>query len=293
MKKQLSILVALAVMMAAPAFAAEFKVATGNPKLSYHNAKFVEFKAAIKREAGEDHTVVKAFPKKGTDGSKQNGKLVNAGEKANVGFLQFETETVVEMSNVELFGPIGIEVANLMVKEGGDFTTCSSLESKKAKIGLNTHSGSAVTWQAYGTKDGGYKKATVVDITSVARAKSALRKNEIDAYYWISAPGTAAHKKVLESEGYTFGHCKDGDFKKFEINGTSAFPYVSFSKKEAKALGFGKQAIKTHMVYTYIAVNKDLIAEDESLFELFDSVSMNMYKSAYGKGINNKWYPKK
>jgi hypothetical protein len=274
------------------AYAADLTVATGKPTLSYHTKQFKLFKGAVKRISGEDHEVEYAFPKKGTDGSKQNIKLVNRGEKANVGFAQYGATVIENADNTTAFGPFAYELANLVYKKGSKFSSCGDLESKKARVGLNTQSGSAVTWDVYGKVDKDYTKASVVDTPRGSIAQVKLTKGDIDAYFWISAPGTADHKRFRDNPSIKFGYCSDGDFDDYKINGTVLYPKVTLGKKLSERLGFGKIKIKTHLVPAYIIVNNSLLEEDESLYDLFTDVATHMYQANRNNGSNKEWYPK-
>lgn len=271
--------------------AADLLVATGKPTLSYHNLQYNLFKKAVERLSAGDHDVEYAFPKKGTDGSKQNIKLVNRGEKANVGFVQYGTTVLEDSDGVTAFGPFAYEVANLVYKKGSKFKDCDALETTKARVGINTQSGSMITWSVYGKVDKEYTEASVVDVTRGSIAKVKMDKNEIDAYYWVSTPGTKDHKRFLSDPNIEFGSCTDSDFDDFKVNGTVLYPKVKFGKKLSKELGYGKKKIKTHLVPAYIVVNNDLLNEDENLYDLFSDVAATMYQFNKNYNSNKKWYP--
>lgn len=291
MKKML-ICVVMMMVMTGSALAADLIVATGKPTLSYHNYQYNLFKASVARIAGEDHDVDYAFPKKGTDGSKQNIKIVNNGEKANVGFVQYGATVLEDSDNVTAFGPFAYEVANMVYKKGTKWKDCDSLETKKARVGLNTQSGSQVTWDVYGKVDKEFTEASVIDVARGSMAGVKFDKGEIDAFYWVSVPGTKTHKRFRDNPNVLFGNCTDSDFDDFKINGSVLYPKVKFSKKMSEQLGYGKVKLVTHMVPAYIVVNNALLEEDENLYDLFTDVVNLMYNTNKNKGINKKWYPK-
>jgi TRAP-type uncharacterized transport system substrate-binding protein len=264
-------------------------VATGKPSGGYHNSMFQNFVASVKRIGGDQYDVEKAFPDRGTDGSKQNIRLVNAGEEANVGFIQYDAYVLEAPNNVEVFGPIGYEVANLAVKKGGKVDACDDLEKKGMKVGMNSQGGSAITWGVYGKVDSDYTKTTVVDVDMGAKAINLLQNGEIDAYYWVSAPGTKDHQRFLANPAIEMVNCTDGDFDNYKVNGTALYPKVKLNKAVAEKLSYGKKNLTTHYVPAYLVVNRKLLDENPQLYDLFTDVAAMMY--ANNKALNAAWYP--
>ncbi len=284
--KKYSMLITLFTFFLAVTFANAATVATGGKDGFYNNGLFNTFNAAVKRMSG-DELELERFADKGTDGTKQNLKLVDAG-KADIAFVQLGGTVLEDYGNVEVIGIVMYELAHLAVPKKGKVGKCGDLESKKGhSVGMNLMSGSAVTWAVMSKEDKGYKKASQADFTKGTKAISAMTRGDLDSYFFVSGPRTKNISRITNSADIKFGSCWDGDFDDFKVNGKQLYTKVKVGKKEGYPNNF-----TTFRVPAVVVANKDFLAENDDVYDyLFDATSMT-YTAVQGKK-KLKYYPKK
>lgn len=277
--------VLLLMMFTAPAFAVEISVATGGKGGFYHNGLYGAFDAKVKRFSDNEMECEYAV-EKGTDGTLHNIKLVESG-KANVAFVQM-CGLIETGADVEVIGTIMYELAHLVVPKKGKVDDIGDLESKKGySVGINSRSGSQVTFNVFKKFDKGYARANMIDYTKATRAISAMTKGELDSFFFVSAPGTKNIKRLAAS-GLKFADVDDSDFNDLKYNGKRVYEFVKVGKK----LGYPNK-FKTVRVPAVLIANKAWLAEEgnEDLFDiLFDTV--NAVKADVKAAKRLSYYPK-
>lgn len=273
----------LTLLITSLAFSQEMTVATGGKSGFYHNGLFSTFNSKVKRFSNGEWECERAI-EKGTDGTLQNIKLVESG-KADVGFVQLGG-LITTGADVEVIGTIMFELAHLVAPKKGKVRDVDDLESKAGySVGINSRSGSMVTYNVFKKYDKDYARASVVDYPKSSRAIAAMTKGDLDSYFFVSAPGTKSIKRMISS-GLEFLDVDDSDFNDFKYNGKRLYEFVKVGKKQGYPGKF-----KTIRVPAVLIANRTWVEDNEDVFDvLFDACSATKQAVKVERKLN--YYPR-
>lgn len=263
-------LLMLLLITAPSAFAAT--VATGPDGGFYHGALFAQFAQNVNRASRGEVELEKAN-EDGTDGTIANLEMVNEGE-ADFAFVQLGGTALAAYPNVAVLGKFGYEAAHLVVPAGSKLKSCDALEKKgnEWKVGLNTMGGSNVTLDVMTKVDKDYANVNRVDTLDAMAAEMSFNSGEIDAFFFVSTPGSGTVKEF--QKGYKYLTCWDGDFDEFDVNKQQLYEKISLKKKQGYPNNF-----KTFSVPGVVVVNKAYMKDNRKAVK----AAMKATKQVYGQ----------
>lgn len=263
------IIMAICLLFASSAFSNEISVATGGKGGFYHNGLYNFFNTKVKRFSDREWECEKAS-EKGTDGTLHNIKLVESG-KANVGFVQLGG-LLATGADVEVIGIIMYELAHLIAPKGSNVGDVGDLESKKGySVGINSRSGSQVTFNVFKEYDKDYGRASVIDAQKDTKAIASLINGKLDSYFFVSAPGTKTIMRAKKA-GMKFLDVDDSDFNDLKYNGKRLYEFVKVGKKQGYPNSF-----KTICVPAVLIANKAWLEDNGDIYDiLFDATAATM-----------------
>lgn len=270
MKRYFASIIALfmLLMLSVPAFAAT--VATGPDGGFYHGALFGQWAQNLNRASRGEVEAEKAN-EDGTDGTIANLEMVNEGE-ADFAFVQLGGTALSAYPNVAVLGKFGYEAAHLVVPAGSKLKSCGDLEKKgnEWKIGLNTMGGSNVTMDVMTKVDKDYSHINRIDTLDSMAAEMSFNSGEIDAFFFVSTPGSGTVKEF--QKGYKYLDCWDGDFDEFDVNKQQLYDKISLKKKQGYPNNF-----KTFSVPGVVVVNKTYMKENRKAVKAAMKATKQVY----------------
>jgi TRAP-type uncharacterized transport system substrate-binding protein len=269
-------------LMAAMAYAEEMRIATGGTGGFYHNGMYTTFAQKVKRFSNGDWEAEYAM-ENGTDGTLQNISLVEKGD-AEIGFCQLGG-IITTGANVEVIGTISYELAHLVAPHKGKVTDVDDPESKKKySVGINSRSGSQVTYDVFKKFDKDYGRAAIMDTPNITRAISQITRGQLDSLFFVSVPGTKTIQRV-SAAGLKFLDVDDSDFNDFTNNGTRLYEFVKVGRKEGYPNKF-----KTVCIPTVVIANVSWLNENKGAFDvLFDATNASKQDIRAKKKL--RYYP--